>query len=360
MMIYPQKLKTLLLTLILIANFAVAEAQQSYMHLKGKLGDKTLITMDLNIDADNLINGSYYYEKYGKPIRLKGEFRGSDLIVLNELSENSNTQAIFTGKFSSQGFIGKWEQVKSNASKLDFVLKENYTQSLNFRNVTHKVQNDRERYDFQYICLEPFKVSKRLRRQIGEFAFATYYNQNQSFDAIIKKIQKEDYQGFQADNELMKGEGGEGLMGWGTNLWISVAFNDLNLVSYTANGYNYRGGAHGIPYFSALNLDLTTEKPLTLADVSSNPQNLHKHIIASLRENYSIPNSESLEEFGLSSEANIPVPEVFTFDKAGVTFHYGAYEIGPYAIGMPQAFVPWDKIKDSVPSRSPLRRLFAQ
>ena len=32
-------------------------------------------------------------------------------------------------------------------------------------------------------------------------------------------------------------------------------------------------------------------------------------------------------------------------EEKGVAFDYGPYEIGPYALGMPQALIPYDKIK---------------
>lgn len=38
----------------------------------------------------------------------------------------------------------------------------------------------------------------------------------------------------------------------------------------------------------------------------------------------------------------------FTFNKDALVLQYGAYEIGPYAIGLPQLVLPWDKIKGAV------------
>lgn len=123
---------------------------------------------------------------------------------------------------------------------------------------------------------------------------------------------------------------------------IDVYWQTENLLTLWDSGYDYNAGAaHGIPWGFGRTFDLKNLRVLTLDDIitkNGRPAVL-KMIIASLQDEYA--------ECGMLNE-----PEDIDFPGCdpslmaeGVAFDYGPYEIGPYALGMPQALIPYDKIK---------------
>jgi len=123
---------------------------------------------------------------------------------------------------------------------------------------------------------------------------------------------------------------------------IEVYWQTKNLLTLWDSGYDYHAGAaHGIPWGFGRTFDLKNLRILTLDDIitkAGRPAVL-KMIIASLQDEYG--------EVGmLNAPEDIDFPGVDPSLMAkGVAFDYGPYEIGPYALGMPQALIPYDKIK---------------
>ena len=123
---------------------------------------------------------------------------------------------------------------------------------------------------------------------------------------------------------------------------IEVYWQTENLLTLWDSGYDYNAGAaHGIPWGFGRTFDLKNLRVLTLDDIitKNGRPALLKMIIASLQDEYG--------ECGMLNE-----PEEIGFPDCdpslmaeGVAFDYGPYEIGPYALGMPQALIPYDKIK---------------
>ena len=123
---------------------------------------------------------------------------------------------------------------------------------------------------------------------------------------------------------------------------IEVYWQTENLLTLWDSGYDYNAGAaHGMPWGFGRTFDLKNLRVLTLDDIitKNGRPALLKMIIASLQDEYG--------ECGMLNE-----PEDIDFPGCdpslmaeGVAFDYGPYEIGPYALGMPQALIPYDKIK---------------
>lgn len=123
---------------------------------------------------------------------------------------------------------------------------------------------------------------------------------------------------------------------------IEVYWQTKNLLTLWDSGYDYNAGAaHGIPWGFGRTFDLKNLRILTLDDIvtkAGRPAVL-KMIIASLQDEYG-------EEGMLNAPEDIDFPYCDPSLMAkGVAFDYGPYEIGPYALGMPQALIPYDKIK---------------
>lgn len=105
-----------------------------------------------------------------------------------------------------------------------------------------------------------------------------------------------------------------------TRVWETPRY-----VSYEATGYAYMGGAHGLGFCDGVTIDKATGRRLTL--VTGAP-GLQKLLTERLHKNVEVPHFES---------EPVPMPQADPYVVAGgkIKFVYQPYEIGPYAIGMP-------------------------
>lgn len=103
----------LLISLFLSINsvFAVKETQNFNTNFTGKLGSKTDVVFSLK-NINGKLNGFYFYDKIGIEIKLIGEITNGNATIY-ELDEQNIKQAKITGKFSQNGFMGKWESLLS-------------------------------------------------------------------------------------------------------------------------------------------------------------------------------------------------------------------------------------------------------
>ncbi len=144
------------------------------------------------------------------------------------------------------------------------------------------------------------------------------------------------------DNGLFVGPGAS------TNVKVTVVANTDRFVSYVAEGYVYTGGAHGMPFMGGVTFvkdggqtlgwdlfaDTTGITPLFREGVET--------YFASVYGNDST--GKHTEVDGLlfdDARKSLPLPAAQPWlVDSGVAFVYGAYEIAPYAAGMPQATIP--------------------
>lgn len=124
---------------------------------------------------------------------------------------------------------------------------------------------------------------------------------------------------------------------------IEVFWQTPNLLTLWDSGYDYNAGAaHGMPWGFGRTFDLKKLRILTLDDIikKESRNTVLKMIIATMKEEYADSWEMANEDESIDFPANDP-----SLMKDGVAFDYGAYEIGAYALGMPQALIPYDKIK---------------
>ncbi len=120
---------------------------------------------------------------------------------------------------------------------------------------------------------------------------------------------------------------------------------DDKALSAVTNNYWYSGGAHGMSGYSAVNFDTQTGKKLEVEDVISNTAALpnalatemleqYPHLATTTQDMWSMSLEDYLASYLTPEEVNDITPEfTWTLGYEGVTFYFGAYEIGSYADG---------------------------
>lgn len=145
----------------------------------------------------------------------------------------------------------------------------------------------------------------------------------------------------------MKAEGEDfytsGILSWVDDIEGAFSGKYKDIVSYTVNEYIYTGGAHGSSGESSVNMDMKTGKRVTEEDllVDGYKDGLAALLTAHLHD--SLPDQEAYD--GLFIKDIVPNGN-FKVSELGLTYVYGQYEIGPYALGIIEVTVPWDELSD--------------
>lgn len=138
-----------------------------------------------------------------------------------------------------------------------------------------------------------------------------------------------------------KSTGSMGMKGSIISQNVKVAYKDDKVITLENSGYEYEGGTHGLPWDSFTTYLLEDGSKLSY-DILPSFSSLKPYIISSLEQEFDIPASNFLD-YGISV-SEFPSGQPYINGK-GVNFTYGAYEIGPYSLGMPTATIPFSTMR---------------
>lgn len=120
---------------------------------------------------------------------------------------------------------------------------------------------------------------------------------------------------------------------------VSVVKSTPKYVTIYDVGSIYNAGAaHGMPWECYYTFDLQQMRLLTVNDIftKAGKRKVLQMIVKELRSEYA--------DEGLNSKIDFPGNEpAFTDD--GILFSYGAYEIGPFSLGLPSVTLPYKKVQ---------------
>lgn len=126
-----------------------------------------------------------------------------------------------------------------------------------------------------------------------------------------------------------------------------ITYLDDNYVCIRTDGYEYSGGAHGMPYRDYFVFDRKSGARLSLADIVENPvEELQAMVGKAFRKlaeetSFSFEAPEELE-FIVSDSISYETP--FFLTEEGIAFFYTPYEIAPYAAGFPEVVIPYEEL----------------
>ncbi len=150
---------------------------------------------------------------------------------------------------------------------------------------------------------------------------------------------------------------------WEMLIQYHIAMNTDRFTSVLASGYEYTGGAHGMPFYEAFNFDVESGRRLALEDLFPDASALQA-ISAFVRSELTDDLLDVMTSDTVSSgpeqkardrlsdwivEGTAPVHANFqafvlepadTDHAAGITFVIPPYQVAPYAAGTQKIFVP--------------------
>lgn len=329
-----------------------------YRMLTGKIG-KYSVTMHLH-KAGNVYRGFYYYMSTQKPLY----FYGDDTSVIGEIKlecypdPRGDVPESFSFSFSRDSVTGTWSGESGK--------------SLPFSAVVTKMP-----VDFTYVFTEGVH---ELWPGVGKSPIATYevssiwplgatdanefvkktirgyfsHNNtgNEDVGVVLLRQMKLFFKSYQEDNKDVAEEDLED-HSFAYNQdeieHLMILFQNQNLVTLAGPIYFYAGGAHGMHAIGYKILDLKNKKELSLEDIltESSRQNLGPLLEKHFRRQYKVKDSETLEDAGLFDNKIEPTSNFYVTGK-GIGFIYNPYEIGPYAMGEIDLFIPFTELGDGL------------
>lgn len=287
--------------------------------------------------------------------------------------------AVFTGAWSGGRLSGAW--ISSDGTEQQAVFSWDNRDGMTpldvrFVEATQKDKSNIERCYFSMaypIVNGNGSIAAAMNDELEKaFALETPSGTRQTIDERKQEYFDECLPEITEQLELM-GEEGETIatFAYSDNTSFTLELNEKNILSLSAEGYVYTGGAHGIPWITSINLDAKTGRPIALSDLILDDK-LHDiermiavRILAEYNESLHDESRADFEriaadESELSTEAQKRLygnDSNFLISKSGITFIWNVYEITPYVAGQPQIFIPFDDIREYADMNGPLGRL---
>ena len=131
-----------------------------------------------------------------------------------------------------------------------------------------------------------------------------------------------------------------------------ITYLDEKVLGFEMNGYDYYGGAHGMPWKDNYLFDIETGERLTLGDlVAVTEEELDAIVVDAYKNNgeweYYWDESENTIIEGISYETTD-----FTVTEDGLKFYFYPYALASYAQGFTYATVPYDRLGISYPLKN--------
>jgi Protein of unknown function (DUF3298)/Deacetylase PdaC len=338
---------------------ATAPPQTKYF--KGSIGTSLDLQMKLVRDGDQL-TGSYFYEKVGTQINLRGTVDKDGNLTLQEFDPSGKQTGVFKGLWrvdAADGLIklaGNWSKPpgeKGDDKKTAFsVHEEPINLSVGVELVGKQIKESNKKLMYEILAQYP---------QLNGGNNPNFPKFNQASRTTVMK----DVAEFRKAMAPEEGEEPppEGSMGsdLGISYTVALAQDDLVSVKFDVSSY-YQGAAHPNSYSAVLNYDLRNGKQLRLADLF-NPgakylQALSTYCIADLKKQ---AKDKGLLDDQIQDGA-APVAKNYkswTISKRGMGIVFDAYQVGPYAAGPQFVLVPYSALKELIKPDGPIAQ-FAQ
>lgn len=332
---------------------ATAPPQTKYF--KGSIGTSLDLQMKLVREGDQ-VTGSYFYEKIGTRINLRGTVDKDGNLTLQEFDQSGKQTGVFKGlwRADADGLItlaGNWSKPpgeKGEEKKIAFSVHQepiSFSGDVELVGKTIKESNKKLRYeiDAQYP-----QLNGGSNPHFGKF------NQLARM-AVMKDVAE-----FKKAMAPEEGEEPppEGSMGsdLGISYSIALAQDDLVSVKFDVGSY-YQGAAHPNSHSSVLNYDLRNGKQLKLADLFKPGAKylpaLSSYCIAELKKQAKDKGllDDQIQEGAAPAAKNY---NSWTITKRGLGIAFDAYQVGPYAAGPQFVLVPYSALKDLINPEGPI------
>ena len=328
---------------------------------KGSIGSALGLQMKLVREGEKL-TGSYFYQKVGKKIEVRGAIDKDGNTTLEEFDANGKQTGVFKGvwKQDENGAVviaGSWTKPNGD-KKAAFSLQEEpieFSHGVEIVARQTKEKNKKLKYE---IAVEYPQLTGSVDPNFEKF--------NQTVRSLItKKVADFKKEMTPSADEPAPDEANESAaesLGSDINISYTVvlAKDDLISIEFTVSSYS-AGAAHPNSYTEVVNFDLKNGKLLKLADLflpgSKYVQTLATYCIQALKKQAKEQGADAmLDDDWIQKGA---APELTNYDNwtitnKGLGITFDAYQVGPYAAGPQHVLVPYSALKEIIKPDGPV------
>jgi hypothetical protein len=324
---------------------------------KGSIGSALGLQMKLVREGENL-TGSYFYQKVGKKIDVRGTIDKDGNVTLDEFDAKGKQTGVFKGvwKQGENGAIeitGNWTKPGSD-KKAAFSLHQEPVEFSHGEEIIARQIKEKNRKLKYEIEVEYPQLTGSVDPNFEKF------NQT-ARNLVAKKVadfKKE--MTPSAEDEPVTDLPGEDLgSDIGIGYTVALAKDDLISIEFTVSSYS-AGAAHPNSYTDVLNFDLKNGKPLRLTDLflpgSKYLQTLSRYCIEALKKQAKAQGENAmLDDEWIQKGAG---PELTNYDnwtitRKGMGITFDPYQVGPYAAGPQYVLAPYAALKEIIKPDGP-------
>ncbi len=314
---------------------------------KGSIGSALGLQMKLVRDSERL-TGSYFYQKVGKKIELRGTIDPNGNVLLEEFDADGKPTGIFKGvwKTNQDGLIqieGDWSK-PGGEKKTPFSLNQ---EPIEFSS------------GVEIIAKQIKENNKKLKYEIDVEYPQLTGSSNPNFDKLnqtLRSLALKSVTGFRKDMTEQAGEENpiesETGSSLGMGYTIAVAKDDFVSVQFDIGSY-YAGAAHPNSHTEVVNFDLKNGKALRLGDLfkpgSKYLQTISTAAISDLKKQSKEKGADSVLDDDWIQRGAGPDPENYkswTITRKGLKITFDSYQVAPYAAGPQEVLLPYSSLKD--------------
>jgi hypothetical protein len=326
-------------------------------YFKGSIGSSLDLQMKL-VRTGNELAGSYFYQKIGTRINLRGNVDKDGNLTLQEFDQAGKQTGLFKGVWTidkSDGLVtlaGNWSKPPGEKSSEKLTAFSVHEEPISFTG------------DVEITAKQIKESNKKLMYEIAaEYPQITGGNNPnfEKFNQVARGSVTKTVADFRKQMAPQEGEAEprpEGSMGsdLNVNYDIALAQDDLLSVEFNVGSY-YQGAAHPNSYSEVLNYDLKNGKQLKLGDLfkpgAKYLQAIATYCIADLKKQGKDKGlmDQEIEKGAAASPKNY---QSWTITKRGIGINFDSYQVGPYAAGPQFVLVPYSTLKDLINPDGPI------
>lgn len=327
---------------------------------KGSIGNALDLEMKLVREADKL-TGSYFYQKIGKKIDLRGTIDNNGNVTLEEFDSGGKQTGVFNGvwKQDSEGLIdisGNWTRPNSDKKTAFSLHQEPVEFSGGVEIVSRQIKEKNKKLKYEVDVAYP---------QLTGSVDPNFEKFNQSVRSLMnRKVSdfKKEMTPTAEDEpapDVSTSAGDESL---GSDITIgyevALAKDDLIGLEFTVSSYS-AGAAHPNSYTEVVNFDLKNGKLLKLADLfqpgSKYLQTLSTYCIQDLKKQAKGPDAMLDEDWiQRGAAAELTNYDNWTITRKGLAITFDPYQVGPYAAGPQHVLIPYAALKEIIKPDAPV------
>jgi hypothetical protein len=326
-------------------------------YFKGSIGSSLDLQMKL-VRADPQITGTYFYQRVGTRITLRGTIDPDGKFVLEEFDPAGKQTGVFKGMWTVDaqdgtaqlaGFWSKPNPKEGEKGAAFSVHEEPIALSGDAEIVAKQIKESNKKLMYEIDVQYP-QVTGGANPNLEKF--------NQLVRAIAtKKVAdfKKDLQPKEGDEPPPEGSMGSDI---GMSYEVAMARDDLISVELDVGSY-YQGAAHPNTYTETINYDLKNGKQLKLSDLfqpgAKYLQTLAQYCIADLKKQSKAKGDELPDDMLQSGAAPTAKNyQSWKVTRKGLGINFDAYQVGPYASGPQYVLVPYANFKDMINPQGPI------